>query len=170
MRVALRMLCLMSVCLALPARAQDIATLQQGVRIRVHPSSGDSKTGTYLGVTSDSLRFLNEKPRSATAGIPMDQVKTVQVSSGRSHGRGLLKGALFGAAIGVASGAIVGAATYSHDDSYGSWGCFIICRRSEAAAFVGAVFGTGGLVVGSVYGAMRGSETWKPVPLNRRMP
>lgn len=169
MRVALRMLYLMAVCLALPARAQDLASLQQGVRIRVHPASGDSKTGTYLGVTSDSLRFLNEKSQSASAGIPMDQVKTVQVSSGRSRGRGLLKGALFGTAIGVASGAILGAATYSDQENQGGWGCFIICSRGEAAAFVGAVFGTGGLVVGSVYGAIRGSETWKPVPLDRRV-
>jgi hypothetical protein len=161
------MLCLMTVCVALPARGQDLATLQNGVRIRVHPVEGDSKTGTFLGVTSDSLRFLNEKPQSATAGIPMDQVKALQISSGRSHGRGLLNGALLGTAIGVASGAILGAATYSDQDQ-GGWGCMIICSRGQAAAFIGAVFGTGGLVVGSVYGAMRGSETWKPVPLDRR--
>ncbi len=55
-RVLLRILCLTTVGLALPARAQDIASLQQGVRIRVEPATGGKKTGTYLGVASDTLR------------------------------------------------------------------------------------------------------------------
>lgn len=166
-RVALRMLCLMTVCLALPVRAQDLASLQQGVRIRVHPTAGDSKTGTYLGVTNDSLRFLNEKSRSTTAGIPMEQVKAVQVSNGRSRSRGLLKGAIIGTAIGFFGGGILGGATYSESDGDG-W-CIIACSRGETALLTGALLGTGGLFVGSIYGAMQGSETWKPVPLDRRV-
>ena len=164
MRVALRMLCLMAVCLALPARAQDLASLQQGVRIKVQPAAGEIRTGTYLSLTSDTLRFLNEKSQSATAAIPMQQVKSVQVSSGRSRSRGLLKGALIGTAIGFVGGAILGGATYSDSDE--TW-CLFACSRGENAMLAGALLGTGGLFVGSIYGVMAGSETWKPVPLAR---
>jgi len=165
MRVAMRFLCLMTVCLALPARGQDVASLQQGVRIRVHPVTGDSRAGTYLGLAGDSLRFLGEKSTSISAAIPMDQVKAVQVSHGRSRSRGLLKGALMGSAIGFVAGAILGAATFDNGEE--TW-CIIACSRTETAAFTGAVLGTAGLAVGSVYGAMEGSEVWKTVPLNRR--
>lgn len=164
MNAAARLVCIMTV-FALPAAAQDLESLQQGVRIRVEPVAGDRETGTYLGVDNDSLRFFREKTQSAASAFPVDQVKSLQVSSGRSRSRGLLKGALVGTAIGVLSGAILGAATYS--DSGEIW-CIVACSRSETAALAGVLLGTGGLVVGSVYGAMRGSEVWKPVPLNRR--
>jgi len=165
MRVALRMLCVMTVCLALPARAQDLESLQQGVRIRVEPTDGGKKTGTYLGVTTDTLRLLSEKSQSAAAAIPMEAVKSIHVSSGRSRSRGLLRGALAGTAIGFFGGAILGAATYSENDE--TW-CFFACSRGGTAVLAGALLGTGGLFVGSIYGAMQGSETWRPVPFDRR--
>lgn len=162
MRVALRMLCLMTVCLAFPAGAQDLASLQHGVRIRVQPTVGDSRTGTYVGVSSDSLHYLNESSRSVSAVIPMDQVKSVEVSAGRGRGRGLLRGALIGSAIGLVGGAILGAATYSDD----TW-CIIACSRRENALFFGAMLGTGGAIAGSVYGGIQGWEAWRRVPLGR---
>ncbi|HYN83370.1 MAG TPA: hypothetical protein VES88_17965 [Gemmatimonadaceae bacterium] len=164
MRVAMRMLCLMTVCLAFPAGAQDLASLQHGVRIRVQPTVGDSRTGTYIGVSRDSLHYMNESSKSVSAVIPMDQVKSVQVSAGRGRGRGLLRGALIGSAIGLVGGAILGAATYS--DSGDGW-CIIACSRGETALFFGALLGTGGAIAGSIYGGIQGLETWRPVPLGR---
>lgn len=164
MRVALRMLCLMTVCFAFPVGAQDLASLRQGVRIRVQPTVGDSRTGTYMGVSSDSLHYMNESSKSVSAVIPMDQVKSVQVSDGPGRGRGLLRGALIGSAIGLVGGALLGAATYS--DSGDTW-CIFACSRGETAVLAGALLGTGGLILGSIYGGIQGSETWRPVPLGR---
>ena len=165
MRVALRMLCLMTVCLAIPAGAQNLASLQQGVRIRVQPTAGDSRTGAYVGVSSDSLRYMHGGSQSVTAVIPMDQVKSVQVSNGRGRGRGLLRGALIGSAIGLVGGTILGAATYS--DSGNGW-CIIACSRGETALLFGALLGTGGAIAGSIYGGIQGWESWTPIPLGRQ--
>ena len=167
MRVALRVLSLMTVCLAFPTGAQDLASLQRGVRIRVQPNVGDSRTGTYVGVSSDSLHYMNESSKSVSAVIPMDQVKSVQVSAGRGRGQGLLRGALIGSAIGLAGGAILGAATYNDSDSGGGW-CLFACSRGENALFFGAFLGMGGALVGSVYGGIQGSETWRAVPLGQQ--
>ena len=161
MRAALRF-CLMSVCLALPAGAQNLASLQEGVRIRVQPVVGHRETGNYLGVTGDSLRVFTPLSATVPLAVPMNKVKSLEVSRGQSHGRGLLKGALLGTAIGVVGGAILGAATYSHDDCD-----FLVCSKGSAAAFAGVGFGALGLLAGSVYGGIRGSEVWKPVPLTR---
>jgi len=165
MRVALRVLSLMTVCLASPTGAQDLASLQRGVRIRVQPTVGDSRTGTYIGVRSDSLYYMNESSTSVSAVIPVDQVKSVQVSAGRGRGRGLLRGALIGSAIGLVGGAILGAATYS--DSGDTW-CIFACSRGETAVLAGAILGTGGVILGSIYGGIQGSETWRAVPLGQQ--
>src|SRR5687768_10103787 len=165
MQVALRMLSLITVCLAFPAGAQDLASLQHGLRIRVQPTVGDSRTGTYVGVSSDSLRYMHESSQSVTAVIPMDQVKSVQVSNGRGRGRGLLRGALIGSAVGLVGGAILGAATYS--DSGDTW-CLFACSRGETAVLAGALLGTGGVILGSIYGGIQGSETWRAVPLGQQ--
>jgi len=164
MRVALRVLSLMTVCLAFPTGAQDLASLQRGVRIRVQPNVGDSRTGTYVGVSSDSLHYMNESSKSVSAVIPMDQVKSVQVSAGRGRGQGLLRGALIGGALGLVGGAILGAATYS--DSGDGW-CFFACSRGETALLFGTLLGGGGAIGGSIYGGIKGSERWRAVPLGR---
>src|SRR5688572_23893614 len=164
MRVAVRMLCLMTVCFAFQGGAQDLASLRQGVRIRVQPTAGDSRTGTYIRVSSDSLHYMNESSKSVSAVIPMDQVKSVQVSAGRGRAHGLVRGGLIGGAIGLVGGAILGAATYS--DSGDGW-CFFACSRGEAALFFGTFLGGGGALVGSLYGGIKGSERWRAVPLGR---
>lgn len=165
MRAALRIVCVLTASFAIPAGAQNLASLQQGVRIRVQPIVGVRETGTYLGVTGDSLRFFSEKTKESGSAISIEQIGSVQMSDGRSHARGFLKGALFGTAIGFLSGALIGGATYRDSDSGSDGLCFVGCSRGETAILGGLLIGTGGLVVGSIYGGVRGSETWRGVPL-----
>jgi hypothetical protein len=165
MRTASTMFSILVLFASVPANAQTVAALQQGARIRVESNDGRGKVGTFLGVSDDSLRFLREGRRSSAIAIPLGAVKNVEVSQGRSPAKGLLIDGLIGTAVGIGVGGILGAATYSKDNS--GW-CIIACSRGEAAALSAALLGTGGLIVGSIYGAARGREVWESVPMGSR--
>lgn len=148
----------LGLALPLTAVAQQIGELQQGIRIEVTPVSGKTSRGSFRSASSDSLVFVRDDARGSRVVLALDEVQSVRVRSGRSHGRGFLKGALIGTAMGVVSGAIIGAASYTRPD-------FFVRSRNESAVLGGAFLGIGGLVVGSVVGVVAGSEVWKPVGL-----
>jgi len=161
MRIAIVVLICMTFIVVLPVRSQDMSSLRQGVRIRIQEENGEKTVGNFLVMHGDSLRFAPGHQQERD--LPISAVRNIDVSKGRSHGRGLLKGALIGAAAGIAGGALLGAAAYK-DTSDPTIGCedMLVCSRGVSAA-VGAVFyGAVGVVLGSAYGAVKGSEVWAP--------
>jgi hypothetical protein len=138
---------------------QQTAALKQGIRIEVTPLRGKAGRGTFGSLTGDTLRFVRDDATGSRVALARGDVRFVRVSAGRSHGRGFLKGALIGTGVGIVSGAILGAASYSQPD-------FFVQNRRQSAAFGGFLIGLGGLVVGSAYGAVAGTEIWKPVDLD----
>lgn len=147
---------------AVPADAQALASLQQGARIKIEGNHGRGKVGTFMGVSNDSLQFLRDGESSSATAIHLGEVKSVQVSRGRSRSSGLLVDGLIGTAVGIGVGGILGAATYR-----GIPNCSI-CSASDAAVIGAVVGGAGGLIVGSVYGVSRGREVWESVPMRSR--
>lgn len=139
--------------------AQQTAVLKQGIRIEVTPLRGKAGTGTFGSVTSDTLKFVRDDATGSRAAVALGDVRSVRVSAGRSHGRGFLKGALIGTGAGIVTGAIIGAASYSGPD-------FFVQNRRQSAAFGGFLIGLGGLVAGSAFGALAGTEVWRPVDLD----
>ncbi len=145
------------------AGGQDIASLQHGARIRVTPINGNATVGSLSGIDSDSLRFMPTNSPSRQTSLGLAQVKRVQVSRGRDRARGALTGAAKGFGIGFIAGGLLGAIIDN-----GSPGDFFYMSQVEQAALVGAVVGVAGVVPGSVYGAVKGSDRWEQVPLRSR--
>ena len=141
------------------AFAQQTAALMQGIRIEVTPIRGKTGTGTFRSITADTLKFVRDDATASRAALPLAQVRSVRVSTGQSHSRGFLKGALFGTGIGIATGGLIGGISYSRPD-------FFVRSRTESAAFGGFMLGVAGLAIGSIYGALAGSEGWKRVDLD----
>lgn len=162
--------------------AQAVDALRQGVRIQVIPVAGKAQTGTLTSLRNDSLFYERDQRgrvrdinASSAASLALASVKSVQVSRGRSALRGALTKGLLGTGIGLLSGAILGAAAYSDPppancapNSIICLGCLVICSRGEAAVALGALGGSLGLIVGSIYGATHGNERWESVELPRR--
>ncbi len=144
---------------SLSAQSQGMASLQQGVRIRVQGQKGGETAGNFETMDGDSLRFA--PVHKAVRGVPFSAIKEIDVSHGRSHGEGLFKGAGIGGVFGVVSGALLGAATYNPSD--GGEGCYLFCSRGSTAVFSGTILGMVGIVIGSVVGGAIGSEVWEPV-------
>ena len=157
------------------AAAQAVETLRQGVHIEVRQVNGKPQTGTLMSLGNDSLVFATD-PRATATGLRKSQttslafadVKSVRVSRGQSKLGGILTKGLLGTGIGMLSGAIVGGATYTQQTSQTGWGCFMICSRGAAAAFVGGVGGAIGWIAGSIYGASHPNESWETVELPKR--
>ena len=155
-----RIMVALAFVLAVPTTgvAQQTEALKQGIRIEVTPVRGKASTGVFGSVTSDTLKFVRDDASGSRATLALADVRSVRVSAGRSHGRGFLRGALIGTGVGIVTGAIIGAATYSRPD-------FFVQNRNESAAFGGFLLGLGGLIAGSAYGALAGTEIWRPVDL-----
>jgi hypothetical protein len=164
---------------AAPVAAQNADALRQGVRIQVMPVEGKAQTGTLISLRNDSLFYsrdqhgrIHDVNTSSTSSFAYADVKSVQVSRGRSALGGALTKGLLGTGIGLLSGAILGAATYSDPppadcapNSFFCLGCIVICSRGQAAVAVGALGGGLGLIAGSIYGATHGNERWESVAL-----
>lgn len=106
----LALVCLTSF-VALPSQSQDLSSLRQGVRIRVQAQKGRETVGNFVAIDGDSLRFA--PAHKAVRGVPVAAIKEIDVSHGRSHGRGLLMGAAIGSGVGLVGGALLGVASGS---------------------------------------------------------
>jgi hypothetical protein len=142
-----------SLILAAPAQAQTKNELKSGVQLELFERGSGSLKGRVLSVSADSITVVADRG-STTRTVAFSDVGPIKVRH-RSHLRGLLMGALIGTATGALSGAIIGGS----DDSCG----FFSCGRAENAFFAGAVFGTGGLVAGSLIGVAAGWPTWNTI-------
>lgn len=151
--------------------AQDLHSLQQGVRIRIQPNEGHSMVGSFLGVRNDSLRLLREGADSSFRSYPLAGIRNVDVSRGQSRVRGGVASGIYGLVIGGVVGAVLGALSYSKPSEVtGSrgelfGGCFVLCSRGSQAAAAGVLVGVSGMLVGSIYGVVQSRENWEKVPL-----
>jgi hypothetical protein len=110
-------------------------------------------SGTSAGFSLDTDQGQRE--------IPADLLMSLQVSDGRSRGRGFLMGLGSGLAIGALVMGVYTGIAYDDNDASG---CFIACSRGEAitlGAVVGAIVGAPtGAVVGLVAAPRRWERVW----------
>jgi hypothetical protein len=145
-----------SLILPATALAQRNNELKNGVELAVTESYGTTMKGRIVSVSTDSITIV---ARGSGSGgvfhtIALRDVRSMKVKH-VSHARGLFMGALIGTAVGALSGAIIGGADSSCN--------FFACGRAENAAFAAALFGTGGLTLGSLFGVAAGWPSWKTV-------
>lgn len=163
MRVSTFLIAAASLLASVVVQGQDVASLQHGARIRVTPVRGSATVGALSAIDSDSLKFMTADAPSRQTSLGLAQVKNVQVSRGRDRGRGALAGAAKGFGLGFVAGALLGAILDN-----GSPGDFLYMTQVEQAALIGAIVGVVGIVPGSVYGAVKGSDRWESVPFRSR--
>lgn len=158
-------LCMVVLCVANAASAQQSARLETGVRVRVTPKQGDKIVGTVAGFDADSLRVTLDGTDYVSSTAARD-IQKLEASTGRSHARGAFKngaiGLIGGLAGGVAFGALVGGG------NNGKSSCFSICTRGEVAAVFGLLGGGAGFIVGTIAGAATGDEGWVSASMPRR--
>lgn len=147
-----------------PARAQRLADLQQGARIRVQTRSHGDFVGNLESATSDTVKVRDGRQ---TLAFSVADSKVISTSSGPSSARGMLRTGVTAGVLGGIAGAAVGAMTYKPCNPDGAFDCaFIPNTRSRATTFAAVSFGVTSLVIGGVVGAIRGSDNWTPVALH----
>ena len=108
---------LLVACTALAAKAQ-FPEVQPGVRIRVvAPGAVAGRfKGTVLQRTADSL--VVGAPNTMPLHIPIARITELEISRGKSRGKGALRGILWGAPIGAGAGLVSMSAINSCDVRY----------------------------------------------------
>ena len=132
-----------------------------GTRVRVTVPGQARRVGTVVALTGDTLvaRWERGEPR----GVPLSQLSRLEVSRGL-HERPW-RGAGIGLALGATVGVVIGAATY--EGCEGRANCMELGGPGTNAVAAGLVIGTGGAVVGGLLGAVRRTEKWQTVGLER---
>jgi hypothetical protein len=145
----------------LPLGGQEITTLREGQRVRVSSTSNKELVGVVRQARADSIVVFTE-PYGAALAIATSDLRTVEVSRGRSAAQGAKRGALWGGGIGAGlallGAVIVGTADdveYAHDDN--TIGLF-------AANMIG-----GGLMWGAGIGAFVKAERWDRAAIQPRV-
>ena len=160
-----KFLCLMLLLVpafALPATAQDALPALLGARVRaVAFVNSCLRPETYVGVLaavySDTITIRLDREGYLTA-LPLNVIRHLGVSNGRSHRRGVVRGALTG---GVAGG-IVGILSAKGRQRFNFGGYSAARRRELNAAITGAAVG---LTAGGAIGWLFPAERWRNIPL-----
>jgi hypothetical protein len=148
-------------------RAQSVADLAPGARVRVVDPATGRVVGTVESVAGDSLVVLSGRGEHArTVTFSLASIRTLQVSRGKPsrpvsavHGAAL--GLLTGAASGVA-GATIGYLSYSDDCDGGTddWVCFSMAESALIGVIIGAPMGA---AWGAVAGFVFPQERWRSI-------
>jgi hypothetical protein len=147
-----RLLVLLMVILLPEAAHAQVTGVGVGDRIRV---TGDVR-GTFMvaEIRGDTL-VTDRGMRVADSAL-----KTLSVHRGRrSTGSGMARGALIGLGTGAAAGAVVGIILKGDDDYF--YGQFH--STTEVAAVWATALGIGGLLGGTVVGAIAPGQRWERV-------
>ena len=133
--------------------------LRPGARIRITQPGEHPRVAILVARNSEEL--VVQGPKLANdEGVPLGQITRLEVSTGRH--RNVLKGMALGTAIGGAGGLLFGAAAYQPCTSM----CIMAPNdRGESAAIGGVLFGTLGLLVGTIAG-VQSHDSWQRVPLD----
>lgn len=147
----------------LPARAQSVAELPAGTRVRVAAPATGRLIGTVSEVRGDTLLVQSRKGMHA---VPVSSIRDLQVSRGRPP---RVASALEGGAIGLLTGAVGGAAMLALPalvvpDACDREGDGVLCFSAGEWALVGVVLGAPlGAASGAVVGFAFPRERWRSV-------
>jgi len=139
------------------ARAQSVARLRRGARVRVTIRGADPAriAGTLVAIGGDSLRYIPDGDTTSRI-VLLDRVARVDV--GRGVHRHTLQGFVTGATIGAFTGLVAGYASGNDPKQ-----AFLSMTRADKAGLLGAAFGVIGGGVGTIIGFAHRSEAWQPV-------
>jgi hypothetical protein len=143
-----------------PVCGQEITTLREGQRVRVSSASNKEVVGVIRQARMDSIVIYSE-PSGAPLAIARSDLRTVDVSRGRSAAEGARRGALWGGGIGAGfallGAVIVGTSDleYAHTDN---------AIAEYAANVIGA-----GLIWGAGIGAFVKAERWDRAAIQPRV-
>ena len=140
--------------------AQQTTTLHPGLRVRVSSTSSKDITGVVSQARSDSIVVFTE-PTGATLAFATPDLRTVEVSRGRSALEGAKKGAMWGGGIGGGLALLVVGIAASDKNTYNN-------DEYSAGEFAANMVG-GGLVWGAIIGAFVKAERWDHVAFQPRI-
>lgn len=142
---------------AVPAHAQ-FKELDPGTRVRLQaPSAVAGKLiGVVIARSGDSLTVSRSNAMPVT--LPMSALTSLEISRGKSHGRGALTGALWGGGVFLVLGVVL--PVEECDENTPSNVC---SDESRAEGVVWAA--TGGALTGALIGAIIGAERWERAAL-----
>lgn len=151
--------------LGVPAavRAQTVADLSAGTRVRVAAASTGRLVGTVAGVRGDTLLLMS---REGVHALPLSTIRALQVSRGRPP---RLAGAVEGGAIGLATGVAGGVAgaliaDLALPDRCDTGESDLLCFSTGEWALIGAMVGAPfGAASGAVAGFVFPRERWRSV-------
>ena len=140
---------------------QEIMTLREGQRVRISSTSSKELVGVIRDARADSIVVYTE-PSGAPLTIATSDLRTAEVSRGRSAAEGAKRGALWGAGIG-AGFALLGAVLIgsAHDNEY--------THTDNAIGEFAANMIGGGLVWGAGIGAFVKAERWDRAGIQPRV-
>lgn len=152
---------LLTSLLASPAHAQFVE-LDPGTRIRLRAPAAvaGQLTGVVIGRSNDSLTVSRSNAMPVT--LPLSALTSLEISRGKSHGRGAMKGALWGGGVFVVLGVVIPMeecleGTSSNTYNEGS--------RAEGVLWTA----TSGALTGALIGAIIGAERWERAALPLRV-
>lgn len=160
-RLMLRMIVSFLLLAALSTMAEaQLAELQPGTRVRVRGADIAGRLqGVVLTRVGDSLTIA--RPSGPPLPSTIGTLSQVEISRGKSRGRGALRGLIWGAGIGAVFGLIpVDDAECDRDPS--AYGC-----GSRAESMV--LSALGGSMIGVPIGAIIGVERWVPLSMPARI-
>jgi hypothetical protein len=147
--------------------AQDNAALKnlEGKKVRLNASIREDVTnggtiairGTVFEVRGDSIHVLQEGGQAAH--LPLSGVRTLHVYAGRDHMRGAYMGALAGAGFGLFATFL---SPIDCDEDGVGVDCYSDGSKPTLAEYAWSNMSAFALL-GSIYGAIRGTDRWDPV-------
>ena len=123
---------------------------RRGAKLQITKKNGIQIAGELITVKPNSLLLLNTEGWDASVGIA--DIKVITIVKKSKIGKGILYGLL----IGGGTGALVG--FMGGDDPPGSWPLYWSLTAGEKAAWGGILFGSLGLLIGGVAGAVSGTD------------
>lgn len=150
--VAIAIAILLASIVAFGASAQDSGGAPVRVRVSLKGNNSDrSRVGTLIA-RNDSVVVVRLENGNDMLVIPRDNVREIEVSSGRSsRGTSAMRGLLIGAGAGVALGLITG------EDCSKPNAPIVCIGRADGALIAGAALGAVGGLIGLAVG---GHERW----------
>ncbi len=140
--------------------AAQVAELQPGTRVRVRGSDVAGRLqGVVLSRSGDSLTV--SRPNGPPIPLVLSAMSRVEVSRGKSRGRGAWRGLLWGVGIGAVLG-LVPTDDPECDRDPDAFGCG---SRAESMALAAI----GGSVIGVPIGAIIGVERWETLAIPARV-
>lgn len=143
------------------AQAQ-LAELRPGVRVRIRAPAtvAGLLTATVVRSTADSVSFAASNAVVTT--VPTAGLTSVEISRGKSHGKGAVRGLMWGVGVGAGLGLLVVLPKGYCEETYGTGSS---CSKGQDFADIML----GSLVVGSAVGAVIGRERWERLSLPARL-